>query len=78
MAAEGCAAGPLGRDTLQWLGRLQAAPPTLAKVRAAIERLRRAGPVARAGARGTVIDDPLLADHLLADHLLAMDAPDLR
>ena len=77
MAAEGCAAGPLGRDTLQWLGRLQAAPPTLAKVHAAIERLRRAGPVARAGARGTVIDDPLLADHLLADHLPAMDAPDL-
>lgn len=57
---------PLGRDTLQWLGRVQAEPPTLAKVRAAIDRLRRAGLVARTSARGTVIDDPLLADHLLA------------
>lgn len=57
---------PMGRDTLQWLGRVQATPPTLAKVRAAIERLRRAGLVARGSSRGTTIDDPLLADHLLA------------
>lgn len=57
---------PLSRDTLEWLGRVQADAPTLAKVRAAIERLRRAGLVVKAGARGTAIDDPLLADHLLA------------
>lgn len=57
---------PLGRDTQQWLARVQAEPPTPAKVRAAIERLRRAGLVARAGARGTAIDDPLLADYLRA------------
>ncbi len=57
---------PLGRETQQWLGRVQAEPPTLAKVRAAIERLRRAGLVARAGARGTTIDDPLLAEYLQA------------
>ena len=32
----------------------------------AIERLRRAGLVARAGSRGTAIDDPLLAQYLQA------------
>lgn len=57
---------PLGRETQTWLARVQAEPPTLAKVRAAIERLRRAGLVAKAGARGTAIDDPLLAEHLQA------------
>lgn len=57
---------PMGQDTLQWLGRVQAEPPTLAKVRAAIDRLRRAGLVAKTSTRGTVIDDPLLADHLRA------------
>lgn len=36
------------------------------KVRAAIDRLRRAGLVAKTSTRGTVIDDPLLADHLRA------------
>jgi hypothetical protein len=34
-------------------------------VRAAIERLRRAGLVAGGGARGAGIDDPLLAEYLL-------------
>ena len=62
---------PLGKDTLHWLGQVQADTPTLAKVRAAIERLRRAGLVARSGARGAQIDDPLLADHLLAEAGLA-------
>lgn len=57
---------PLGRDTLQWLGAVQAEPPTLAKVRAALERLRRAGLVAGGGARGAGIDDPLLAEYLQA------------
>lgn len=57
---------PMGRDTLQWLGRVQARPLTLAKVRAAIERLRRAGLVTRSTGRGITIDDPLLVDHLLA------------
>jgi DNA-binding GntR family transcriptional regulator len=36
----------------------------VAKVRAAIERLRRAGLVAKGASSGTVIDDPLFAEYL--------------
>ena len=36
----------------------------MARVRAAIERLRRAGLVAKAARSGTTIDDPLFAEYL--------------
>lgn len=66
---------PLGRETQQWLARVQAEPPTLAKVRAATERLRRAGLVSKTSARGTTIDDPLLAEYLQALAPAAGPAP---
>ena len=55
---------PMGRDTLVALARLTGARATVAKVRAAIERLRRSGLVARAGAGATRIDDALFAEYL--------------
>lgn len=55
---------PMGRDTLDALARVQGSRPTVAKVRAAIERLRRAGLLSRAGSRPTTIDDPLFAEYL--------------
>ena len=55
---------PLGRDTLASLAQVQGSRPTVAKVRAAITRLRRAGLVAKAGSAATAIDDPLFAEYL--------------
>jgi len=55
---------PLGRETLDTLAKVQSVRPTVAKVRAAIERLRRAGLVTRAGSGPTAIDDPLFAEYL--------------
>lgn len=55
---------PMGRDTLDALARVQGSRPTVAKVRAAIERLRRAGLLSRAGSRSTTVDDPLFAEYL--------------
>ena len=46
------------------LAKLPGQRPTVAKVRAAIERLRRAGLVAKGASSGTVIDDPLFAEYL--------------
>ncbi|MDP1902559.1 MAG: hypothetical protein Q8K96_19235 [Rubrivivax sp.] len=57
---------PMGRETLDELAGLPGGRPTVAKVRAAIERLRRAGLVSKAGGRPTAIDDPLFAEYLLA------------
>ncbi|MDP1692580.1 MAG: hypothetical protein Q8L49_11630 [Burkholderiaceae bacterium] len=57
---------PLGRETLDELAKMQGGRPTVAKVRAAIERLRRAGLVTRAGGRPASIDDPLFAEYLQA------------
>jgi uncharacterized protein len=58
---------PFGRDTLAQLAQRQREPPTLAKVRAAIERLRKAGLVRKGGPASTTLalDDPLLAQYLI-------------
>jgi hypothetical protein len=55
---------PLGRENLEQLGQVQGEPATIAKVRAAIERLRRVGLLARTGSGPTVVDDPLFAEYL--------------
>lgn len=55
---------PLGRETLEALASLPGSKPTVAKVRAAIERLRRAGLLTRAGSAPASIDDPLFAEFL--------------
>ena len=60
---------PMGRETLDALARLPGGRPTVAKVRAAIERLRRAGLVAKGGPGPTAIDDPLFAEYLQATPL---------
>ena len=57
---------PMGSETLDELAGLPGGRPTVAKVRAAIERLRRAGLVTKAGGRPTSIDDPLFAEYRLA------------
>lgn len=55
---------PMGRDTLDTLATVQGSRPTVAKVRAAIERLRRAGLLVKAGGGPTAVDDPLFAEYL--------------
>jgi uncharacterized protein len=55
---------PMGRETLDSLAKVQGSRPTVAKVRAAIERLRRAGLLAKAGRGPTAVDDPLFAEYL--------------
>ena len=55
---------PMGRETLDALAKVQGGRPTVAKVRAATERLRRSGLVTKAGAGPTAIDDPLFAEYL--------------
>ena len=61
---------PMARDTLDLLGRLlqpaPGGPPTVAKVRAAIERLRRYGLVNKQAGTPVAIDDPLFAEYLQA------------
>jgi uncharacterized protein len=54
---------PLAKDTLQALAPARGPPPTLAKARAALDRLRRAGILT--GSRGELaIEDPLLREYL--------------
>ncbi len=55
---------PMGRETLAALAQVPGRQPTVAKVRAAIERLRRAGLLAKGAGSGTTIDDPLFAEYL--------------
>jgi uncharacterized protein len=55
---------PIGRRTMQELPRSDGKVATVAKVRAALERLKRAG-VLRATGGEYVIEDPLLVDYLL-------------
>lgn len=55
---------PMGRETLDALAKVQGSRPTVAKVRAAIERLRRAGLLVKAGSGPTAVDDPLFAEYL--------------
>ncbi len=60
---------PMGRETLDALAKVQGSRPTIAKVRAAIERLRRAGLLAKAGGAPTAVDDPLFAEYLQGQSL---------
>jgi uncharacterized protein len=55
---------PMGRETLDALAEAQGSRPTVAKVRAAIERLRRAGLLVKAGNGPAAVDDPLFAEYL--------------
>lgn len=55
---------PMATQTLAGIGRELGDRPTLGKVRAAIERLRRTGLVHRDPSRVPAIDDPLLAEYL--------------
>jgi hypothetical protein len=64
---------PLGRETLAELARPCEAPPTVAKVRAAIERLKRGGILANPSAGGRVIEDRLFQDFLAG---LRIEQPD--
>ena len=58
---------PMGKDTLDALASAQPGQPTVAKVRAAIDRLRRAGLVTKAVGGPILIEDPLLAEYLQGD-----------
>src|SRR5450755_710044 len=58
---------PMGRETLNELAKVRGSRPTVAKVRAAIERLRRAGLLVKAGSGPTAVDDPLFAEYLRTD-----------
>ena len=70
---------PMGRSTLDALAaRPGAAPPTIAKVRSAIVRLRRTGILAGRGAGAVQIEDPLLREYLMGAATLAEAAPRLR
>lgn len=60
---------PMGKESLDLLAQLQAGPPTVAKVRAAIERLRRAGLLTKTAGGPVAIEDPLLAEYLAADSI---------
>ncbi len=55
---------PMGRETLSLLIRQNEARPTVARVRASIERLKRAGVLAKSSAGRTVIEDRLLSNYL--------------
>ena len=59
---------PFGKEVLQSLPRATGKAVTIAKVRAALERLKRAG-VLRASGGEYVIEDPLLVDYLLSQEL---------
>ena len=55
---------PMGRETLRWLAQGKTPLPTVAKVRAAVERLRKSGIVTKDGGDGLQVEDRLLAEFL--------------
>jgi predicted transcriptional regulator len=57
---------PIGKNTLKELARTEGKAPTVAKVRAALERLRRVGILSGTGG-DYLIEDPLLVDYLFAN-----------
>jgi uncharacterized protein len=57
---------PMGKETLDALAALPGGPPTIARVRAAIERLRRVGLLTRTVGGPVAIEDPLLGEYLSA------------
>jgi uncharacterized protein len=62
---------PFGKEVLQALPRPEGKPVTVAKIRSALDRLKRAG-ILRATAGEYVIDDPLLADYLMDQGIRAL------
>jgi hypothetical protein len=59
---------PMGREALKLLAQGKGPAPTVAKVRAAIERLRKAGIVTRSSGAGIQIEDRLLAEYIASPH----------
>jgi hypothetical protein len=57
---------PLGKDALKELARTAGKAPTVAKVRAALERLKRVGILSATGGE-YLVEDPLLVDYLIAN-----------
>lgn len=57
---------PIGKNTLKELARTEGKVPTVAKVRAALERLKRVGILSGTGG-DYLIEDPLLVDYLFAN-----------
>ena len=55
---------PLGRDALAQLASIKRFAPTIAKVRTALERLRKAGILTKPASGGYAIEDRLFADYL--------------
>jgi len=55
---------PLGRDTLDTLASLPGGRPTLSKVRTAVDRLRRAGVLAKPSGGTVHIEDGLFSEYL--------------
>jgi predicted transcriptional regulator len=56
---------PIGKNTLKELARTEGKVPTVAKARAALERLKRVGILSGTGG-DYLIEDPLLVDYLFA------------
>ena len=57
---------PMGRETLKLLARAGQPAPTVAKVRAAVERLRKSGIVAKGGGESLQVEDHLFAEFLVS------------
>ena len=55
---------PMGKDTLLELGKNPAFEPTISKIRSALERLKRAGVLAKPGA-SFIVEDRLFADYIV-------------
>ena len=63
---------PMSQATLKRLATRNAPTPTVAKVRAAIERLRKAGVVTKDGGAGVQIEDRLLVEYMTSSALAKM------
>lgn len=57
---------PMGKKTLEALARTRGANPTIAKVRVALERLKRAEILAKPASGSYLIEDRLFAEHIAA------------
>lgn len=55
---------PLGKETLEALSRMRELSPTPAKIRVAIERMRKAGILTKSAKVGYAIEDRLFADYV--------------
>lgn len=64
---------PMGRETLKLLAHGKGPAPTVAKVRAAVERLRKAGIVTKSRGEGVQIEDSLLAEYIASQEVSKAD-----